>query len=308
MSLKTKKTQVYAGLETTYGTAVTLTGADAILTKGAQIKPMEASPIARELDGGAYGNDGSITPGAHVGLEFDVELAGSGTAGTAPAWGRLLLACQMAETIVASTSVTYDPTSDGDDSLTMYFELDGQRHALVGARGSWSLKLDSQGIPYVHFMFLGLYVNPASVTPLVRDVSAFIRPRPVSFAYTPTFTLHSITAAYKAFSYDHANQVEYFNSPGEEDVDIVNRMPKGSIELRAPAISTKNYFQTAREDTVGNLIMVHGTTAGNIVTLNADRVQIKAPKYGDDRGRATLQCDLDFIRDAGDDEVSLVLT
>lgn len=308
MALRSKKTQVYAGLEATYATPVALTGADAILTKGAQIKPLEASPVKRELDGGTFGNDGSITPGAHVAVEFDVELAASGTAGTAPKWGRLMRACQMEESIEADTSVAYDPNSDGTDSLTLYFELDGQRHALVGARGSWQLKLDSQGIPYIHFMFMGLFVMPVSVAPLTRDVSAHQKPRPISFAWTPQFTLHGITAPYKAFSYDHANDVQYFNNPGEEDVDIMDREPKGTIELRAPAISTKNYFDTARQDTIGALQMVHGITAGHIVTLVADRVQIKEPKYGDDRGRATLQCSLDFIRDVGDDEVSLILT
>jgi hypothetical protein len=44
----------------------------------------------------------------------------------------------MSETIVAVTSVTYAPASNSTDSLTMYFELDGQRHALIGARGTWS--------------------------------------------------------------------------------------------------------------------------------------------------------------------------
>jgi hypothetical protein len=46
-------------------------------------------------------------------VEFDVDLVGSGTAGTAPAWGPLIQACAFAEVIVASTSVTYNPVSSG---------------------------------------------------------------------------------------------------------------------------------------------------------------------------------------------------
>lgn len=308
MSLRNKKTQIYAALEDVYGVAKVLVGADAILTKGATIRPLEGSPIQRELDGGTFGNDGGIHPGTHVAVEFDVELAGSGTAGTAPKYGRLLKACQMAEDIVVSTSVTYTPASDGTDSLTIYFELDGQRHALRGARGNYQLKLDSQGIPYLHFMFMGLWVAPSTVTPLVRDVSDHIQPRPIGFAHTPTFTLHSISAVYRSFQYDHKNDVQFFDNPGEEAVEVTDRSPDGTISLLAPAISTKDYFSTARADTLGNLVMVHGLTAGNIVTLSADRVQLLQPRYGDDRGRAMLDCNLSFVRDVGDDEMSLAFT
>jgi hypothetical protein len=42
----------------------------------------------------------------------------------------------------------------------MYFELDGQRHALIGARGTFTIKADSQGIPYFHFTFTGMWVDP----------------------------------------------------------------------------------------------------------------------------------------------------
>lgn len=308
MSLRLKKTQIFAALEVTYATAVALTGADAILTKGAKITPLAGSTVQRELDGGTFGNDGALHVGTHVQLEFDVELAGSGTEGTAPKWGRLMLACQMAQTIVAATSVEYTPASSGTDSLTMYFQLDGQRHAMRGARGTWSLKLDSQGIPYIHFVFTGLYVTPVSIADLVRDVSAFRVPRPVTFANTPSFSLHGITAPYKSFSYDHKNQVEYFDNPGEEMVEIVDRKPDGQISLKAPAISVKDYFSTARADTIGALTMVHGTAAGNICTFSADRVQILEPKYGEDKGRAMIDANLSFIRDVGDDEISLLLT
>ena len=45
-----------------------------------------------------------------VEVTFEVEMAGSGTAGTAPAFGPLLKACGNSETIVTDTSVTYAPS------------------------------------------------------------------------------------------------------------------------------------------------------------------------------------------------------
>src|SRR5438445_3168263 len=146
MPLRRKKTTVFAHIETTYGTPVVLVAADAIRTHGAKLTPFNATAIKRDLDGAAFGNAGVIHSGAHVMLEYDVELTASGTAGTAPKWGVLLKACQMSEVIVATTSATYAPATNGTTSLTQYFQLDGQRHALTGSRCTYSLKYTSQRI------------------------------------------------------------------------------------------------------------------------------------------------------------------
>ena len=306
--LRFNKKVLFAALEVMYGTAVALTGADAIRTANLTIRPFNAQTIERNLDGAGFGNSGAIHAGASVQVEFDVEGSGSGTAGTAPAYGLLFLACQMSETVVADTSVTYEPASDGTDSLTMYFQLDGQRHALRGARGTWSIRATSQGIPYFHFVFTGLWVNPASNTDLVPTFTGFTTPRPITFEYTPTVSLHALASVYRSFSYDHANTVEYFNNPGEEYVGITNRKPAGQISLLAPALSSKNYFTTAKGDTTGALVMVHGLTAGNIWTFNGPQTQILQPNYADDRGRAMIDANLAFQYASVDDEMSLVFT
>jgi hypothetical protein len=306
--VKTRKTTIFANTEVTYGTPVVLTGANAIRTHEAKIVPFSATVIERKLDGTGFGNDGVIHSGAHVEFEFDCELSGSGAVGTAPAYGKLLKACQMSETIVAVTSVTYAPASNGTDSLTMYFQLDGQRHAMLGSRGTWSIKADSQGIPYLHFKFIGMWVDPASIADLVPVFTGFTMPRPVSFAFTPAISLHAVTSVYKSFSYDHANDVQFYDNPGEQFVDIVDRSPAGSISLLAPLLSVKNYFTIVKADTQGVLILVHGMTAGNIITLNAQRAQLKEPKYSDDKGRAMLDAGIVFVRSAGDDEMTLAYT
>ncbi len=308
MALRTKKTVVFAKIESVYGTAVALVAADAIQTHAAKVMPLEGSTVKHEFDGQTFGNDGDVHVGTHVKVEFDVELQGSGTAGTAPKFGTLLKACQMSETIVATTSVTYAPASSGTDALTMYFQLDGQRHALRGARGTYQLKLDSQGLPYLHFVFTGLWVTPSSVADIAPNFTGWARARPITFANTPTVTLHGLASVYKSFAYDHKNQVEHFDNPGEEMVEIVDRKPDGQISLLAPAISVKDYFTTARSDTTGALLVVHGLVAGSIVTFNAPVTQLLQPKYGEDKGRAMLEANLSFVRNAGDDEMSLVFT
>lgn len=306
--MRMRKVAVFAALELVYGTAVALTSADAIRTHEAKFTPFAAQVIERKLDGAAFGNAGSTHSGAHCEIEFDVEMAGSGIVGTAPAYGKLFKACQMVEMITAGTSVIYAPASSGTDSLTLWFQLDGQRHAMTGARGTWSIKFDSQGIPYFHFKFIGQWVDPITTADMAPDFAGFTTPRPVSYAYTPKIELFGLASVYKSFSYDHGNDTQFFDDPGEQFVDIMDRSPKGSVSLRAPALSTKNYFLIAKEDEVGPLKLVHGMTAGNIVTFNAPTVQLKEPKYGDDKGRAMIEANLDFTYIDGDDEMSLAFT
>lgn len=306
--LRFNKKTVFAKLESVYGTAVVLAAADAIRTTNLTCKPFNAQTVDRNLDGSGFGNSGVIHAGGSVEIEFDVEASGSGDAGTAPAYGDLFRACQMSESVLADTSVTYEPASNATDSLTMYFQLDGQRHATCGARGTWSIKFTSQGIPYFHFRFVGLWINPASAADIVPTFTGFTTPRPVTFEHTPAVSLHALTAVYRSFSYDHANQVEYFNNPGEEYVGITGRKPAGQISLLAPALSVKNYFTTAKSDVDGALVLVHGMAPGNIWTFNAPQTQILQPNYADDRGRAMLDANLAMKFASVDDDMSLVFT
>ncbi len=308
MTIRTKNRTLFAKTEAVYKTPEALVAADAIRTTGLTIRPFNAKGIDRNLDGPAFGSTGKIHTGAHVVIEFDVEWTTSSTAGTAPPYGHLFQACGMFEDIVAVTSVTYTPLSTALNSETMWFQLDGQRHAATGCRGTWTIKFDSQGIPYFHFVFTGIYIAPSTTADIAPDWTGWLTPRPVSFAHTPTFTLHGLASVFTKFSFDFGNDVQYFDNPGEEQVEIVGRMAKGSVSLKAPTLATKNYFETARADTIGDLILVHGTTAGRIITLDSDTVQLLEPNYGDDRGRATIEANLDFQRDVADDEMALIFT
>jgi hypothetical protein len=310
MSLFTRKTTVFAHLESVYATAVALVAADAIRTHGAKLKYVD-NGIKRDLDGQSMGNTGKTHVGAHWELEFDVEIAGSGVAGTAPNYGPLFKASKMSEVVVADTSVTYARASGSTDSLTMYFQLDGQRRAMRGARGTWQIKIDSQGIPYLHFKFIGLWVAPQTIADIVPDFTGFLKPKPVAFEYTPKVSLFGLDSVYKSFSADFGNDCQYINNPGEELVEVVDGSATGSVMLLAPAFSTHDYFSDARANTEGALTLVHGMTAGNIFTFNAPQTQLDGPDDDADQGRAFLKSNLDFNLDddgTADSDLTLVYT
>lgn len=309
--MNSRKRVLHAHIEAVSGTAETLVAADAIVTKGLEIMPLEGGTISRDLDRSSFGADQQLHIGTHVKIKFMCELVGSGTLGTAPAFGPLLKACGMAEIIVAVTSVRYKPDTSSTVSLTMQFNLDGSRHRMVGAKGTCKFKLTSQQIPYIEFEFTGLYVAPVAEVPLALDgYSAFQVPLPVNFANTPTIHFAGITSGIvlNEIELDLGNKVEHFDNPGEEKVEITDREGKGSAKLLSLALGTLNVFTLAKANTLNALKVVHGTVNATkaILECPAGTAQILQPKYGDDRGRATIECGLSLVpTSANDDEIEL---
>lgn len=304
-----KKKWILAVDESTYGTDPTPDAANAILTSNCQVQPHQGTRVSRNLDRAGLGNDAEIATGRFTTVSFDVELAGSGSAGTAPGWGVLMLGCGFAETVEVDTSVTYDPVSTGFDSLTIYYYLDGELHKLTGARGSVSFNLSRDQIPMMSFTFTGLHNDPTAPTVISPDNSAFVTPIPVTEANTPTYTVDGFAVKAETFSLDMANNVAYRNVVNSESVLITDRAPAGSIVFEQEAIGTKNFWVPAKEGSLIAVDIVHGVTAGNIVQITGSQVQLSQPSLGDSDGISTMTFNTLWVpTDSGDDEVSIVLT
>jgi hypothetical protein len=316
MSLLARKKVILGAVESTYGTDASPSGsANAILVRNPDLTPLNAETTGRNTERPTLGREITFHYGEHIALSFEVELAGSGTAGDAPAWGPLLKACGFAETVNAGTDVQYDPVSTGFESLTIYWVMDGNQHAMTGARGSVQFSVSpNDGMPYMTFSFTGLYVPPSSVSQPSADYSAFQTPDPVTNDNTPTFTLHGTSHNMISFSLDMANQVNYRNVVGDETVQIIDREPQGSLTIEAPDVGTTDLFSTALSHTLGELSLTHGTTAGNIVEFSTPAstsdggVQVLDPSYGEDDGIATLETSLPLIPSStGDDELKVTV-
>lgn len=310
MSLLNENVVTAAKIETTYGVDAVPTGADAIVTSRVKHMPLEMKTVSRELDKPNSGSDQEITVDHYAMIEFDVELVGSGTLGTAPGYGKLLRACRCLETITAGTSVVYTPYRASTTSLSIRFWLDGNLHSLLGARGTFTIQTNSQGLPYLKFRFTGLHVPPtANANPTsLTGWDAFQVPQAVNYDNTPVPTLHGYSGVFKAFTMDMGADVKVFNNPGEREVRITEHASKGSITMLAPAIGVKDYFTTAKNGVLGTMKVEHGTTAATrwFFECAADTCQILNPKYGDDEGRATIEAELNFVpTTAGGDEWEL---
>ncbi|TIU35994.1 MAG: hypothetical protein E5W28_09325, partial [Mesorhizobium sp.] len=147
-----RKLAVLAKIETVYGTDPTPTGAaNAIQMTNATVNPLEGEQVSRDLMLPYLGMQGVILTGTYVKIDGEVEIAGAGAAGDAPAYGPLLRACGLAETITVGTDVQYDPVSSGFEAVTLYFNHDGVNHIALGSRGNVSFSLVPKQIPHYKF-------------------------------------------------------------------------------------------------------------------------------------------------------------
>lgn len=205
-----------------------------------------------------------------------------------------------------STRVEYRPISQGQESLTMYVNQGGTLHAILGARGTVSLKLTAQELPYFDFEFTGLFVLPTDQPAPQSDTSEFLMPLPAEADKTPIAEVHGVATPTETVTLDLANKVEYRELIGggaAKGIVIVDRMPTGSITFEDPGTVTKNLFGTARSAIVGSFRFVHGIEAGKTIEALAPYAQLGAPKYSDSQGVQMLGSELSINRKEGDDEL-----
>lgn len=304
----TRKSVILAAVETTVGTDATPTGANAIQMGNPTWTPLELTEAQRSIVQTYLGHQGSVVVSAYGKLGFEVELAGSGAAGTAPGWGVLMLACGFAETVTPATKVEYEPVSEGSKTLTLVFNNDGVRAKLLSARGTVSVKINKGGIPVLAYEFIGLYTDIVDEALPVATLTGYAAPLAVNKTNTPLFTLHGYAAALESLSIDMAVQNTYRNLPNSEAIRMADRKPTGSVTIEHPTIAQKDYYTAVRAATTGALAMRHGTAAGNIVELDAPAVQLTRPSTGDSDGIRTLQLGLNVRpTPAGDDELKITV-
>ena len=164
-------------------------------------------------------------------------------------------------------------------------------------------------IPVLKFKFTGLQqavTDAAAPTPVY---TAWTKPVTVNNTNTSGFALHSYAGKLETLSIDAANKTPFRALVGGETVEMVDRQMAGKCKFELPTIAAKDFFTIAKNNTLGALAIIHGTTAGNIVTLGSSGVQISKLSISESDGIAMLDSDLMLVpTSAGNDELSIVVT
>ena len=311
MPLLLRKRLILIETESTYGTDATPDGADAVLVRDLNIVPQQSDVVSRDLIRPYLGASEQLLANTRVECTFSVELAGSGTAGTAPRYGKALQACGLSETVSAGTSVTYAPVSSNFSSVTIHYNIDGVRHKVTGARGTFVLNANVGEIPTIDFTFTGIYNAPDdSALPSVTYADQ-VPPLIFKNGNTDSFELLSYAGCLQSVTFDLGNNLVYRDLIGcTKEVLITDRAATGTVVQEMISIATKDYFTAALTDqSVVNLTFQHGTTAGNIIDFASTRVDISDVSYSDQDGIAMINIPYTAVPStSGNDEFSLVYT
>lgn len=308
---------ILAKIETTYGTDPVPTGAaNAMLISNLSVNPLNANNVSRDLIATYFGGSEQLVGTAFLEASFDIELAGSGAAGTAPAWGALLRACGFAEAITASTRVDYTPITSAIESATIYYHDDGVLHKLLGARGTFDIKMGVGERPVLSFKFQGLDGGISAVANPALTLTAFKTPLVVTDANTGDVTIGCTYSAgvltggtaytSRGLQVSMGNAVTFTPLLGGETIDLTNREATGHIDLDLTAANEVTFMASVKANTKQGIGIVHGTTAGYKVLVHAPAAQLINPSKQDVSGRRLIGYDLRLVPSAGNDELRIV--
>ena len=128
---------------------------------------------------------------------------------------------------------------------------------------------------------------------------------PITDAATPTFALHGYAATMGGSTSTWATKSPTATwSAKNRSTSWTGR--RGRVHRRNRA-GHQNFHAICAAHTTGALQMIHGTSAGNIVQIDAPVVQLLSPSYADSNGILMLNMQLALIPDAGDDELTLTV-
>ena len=281
----TRRRALIAKEETTEGVNASPSGVnDGIVIRDLEIS-VESDDVEREIATPWLGANKVIYTKRQAVFNFDVEIAGSGTAGTPPAWGRLIKACGFSETIVSNT-VVYSPVSSGFSSLTIAGNQDGIQYIGLGSRGSFEINFEQAEVGLFSFEFMGAYVTPADVVLPTPTYANQAEPLHFASGNTTNFLLDGYSFCFGGFSLDLGNEMTFRDLPNCAKRNVVTqRVVEGEIMVERPdTLAAKNLYPKIEAHTTVATSFSHGTTGGNIIDISLPSIQLAFPENDDDDG------------------------
>lgn len=315
MARKFKKTLILAKIEATPGTDAAPAAADALLISDASFE-VEYRNVERNLIRDAMGHSGTLVGTRNLKIDFTVELSTSGSAGVAPAWGKLLLACAFAEVVTASTSVEYTPVSASFKTLTIKYSADGVIHTATGCMGTVTINQPEGDRPTLQFSFVGTDSGSAAAAAPTADLTAWKVPEVVNSLNTGKLTLGGTYATgaitggteycSRGLTLNMANDVKYLAMLGCSSIDITDRKPAGQYAIEVTGAQEVTMRAEINANTATSVSLLHGSAAGKQILVHVPRAVRLNPRYEDYEGVLLLSNDFNAEPVLGNDEVRIV--
>lgn len=314
-----RNTAILLKNEAVYGTDIVPDpAADAVLARNFKCKPIDGRYINRDLLHPYFGGSEDILAESWVSGSFDVEISGSGTAGTAPMWGRILRAAAFAEAITAGQRVDYTPVSTAIESASMYYYDDGVLKKALGLRcdiAGW--KMGYGELPIMSVNFLALDGGDSAAANPDVTLTPWKKPVPINAANTGLLTLGCTYAAgalvggttvkSRGIELALGGKLGYLGLLGGEEIDFTNRDVTGKILLSLTAADEVANIAAVKAATLQGIGLLHGTVAGAKVLAHLPAAQFKNPSKETLNGRRMIGYDVKGIpTTAGNDDWRIV--
>lgn len=314
MSIAVRQQGIHLVAEATPGTYEEPAAGDALEVENLKIQPFEQLRLVeRNPYRAIFGPQVPAFGGSLYGMTFDVELKGSGSAGTPPRVGRILRAAGFAETIVAGTSVTYLPTSELNDqaSLSGVVREGPNLRRVRGAKvASLSINCETGQRIMASVTLLARRQSEAVAAALAQTLEATTPPTFLNAA----FTADGAQRAINALSIEMGLQVNTAPDPNDPDgfgqIRITDRAVTGSFDPEADSIATYDPIgglRSEREFVIQSGVV--GATVGNRVAISMPRCRYMA--ISDEEREMLKVWGIDFgafSTGVGDDEIAIQFT
>jgi hypothetical protein len=314
-----KNTIVTAKVQTASGVDAAPSGAaNAVLMSEGSITPLDAQAIDRALIRGYFGGSEQLVGPGSVKLSYAVELAGSGTAGTAPAWGPMLQGCAVSEGLLTTPArVEYTPASTSLKMLTQNYYDDGVLHKLLDSMGNCTLSAKVGERPMLRFEWVGLDGGITAAPNVAGTFTPWKKPVAMTKANVIDVTLGCSYAAgaltggtvYNStgLELNFGNVVNFSAMLSTETVDISDRQSAGTVELELTAEQEVALMADVKANVTKTLGFTIGTAPGNKVMVFAPSVQLTNPRKSELNGKRLIGFDLRLVPVNGNDEWRIVV-
>lgn len=293
-----------AKMEVTKGTdSVPVVATDAIRIESAELG-LTVDGIERNVVKATMGQLPHLPGKKDLTLAITLELRGSGAAGTAPDLGVLLRACALAETVSASVSVAYDPSSDiaNEETISMYWYEDGLLWKFLGTVGDASLPYEMNGKTMMTFTMQAAYTAPTTTAKPSSEVYQTTPPVVASSA-----DVFSEGGVINVGSYELAfgNTINENFKTGIHEFSVADRAP--TLTLNKNSVSTIADWTALVAGTDVALSSVIDGGAGNKVTISAPIARRKTitGELEDHRHLRSVEYGL-YEDSAGDDQFQML--
>jgi hypothetical protein len=278
-----------AKIETTVGTAESLTGAEgAFNAEEFSIQPSIAM-TRREGQGGF-----NYLPGIPEGMQgtCTVKFGMSYDGTTVPTWASVLLpACGWVETTGVFSPVTQGPGGAGNvKTITIGHYKDGKLALLSGAMGTWKIIAETGKRAMIEFTFTGKYSTNETDTALIAPTYPTTLPLRVAAG---ALTWNSVALCTSSVEVDAGNSVvmrECMNATdrsGYVSAIVTNRQPVITADPESVLVATQNRDNLWLTSSPQAFSMQIGVT-GTSITIAAPKAQLENKQQG---GRNDIMTD-----------------